>query len=119
MWSLSLHGLSEVRLEDVRVERNSDLSEVRARVLVHVNKLLLNGIMTNDFYLLMHLLLKYVFMHISLFQKTKSSLKFYTCFIRMLQYGSNLSSYVFFKHKFRRNKRFLHNLGGCNSWAGS
>jgi len=43
MWSLSLHGLSEVRLEDVRVERNSDLSEVRARVLVHVNKLLLNG----------------------------------------------------------------------------
>ena len=115
MWSLSLHGLSEVRLEDVRVERNSDLSEVRARVLVHVNKLLLNGIMTNDFYLLLHSLLKYVFKHISLFH----SLKFYTCFIRILQYGSNLSSYVFFKHKFRRNKRFLHNLGGCNSWAGS
>ena len=75
MWSLSLHGLSEVRLEDVRVERNSDLSEVRARVLVHVNKLLLNGIMTNDFYLLLHSLLKYVFMHISLFCKIKSSLK--------------------------------------------
>ena len=73
MWSLSLHGLSEVRLEDVRVERNSDLSEVRARVLVHVNKLLLNGIMTNDFYLLLHSLLKYVFMHISLFQKTIKS----------------------------------------------
>ena len=41
--------MSEVKLEDVRVERNADLSEVRARVLVHVNKLLLNGKITNEF----------------------------------------------------------------------
>lgn len=40
---LQLHGLGSISVEDVRVERNSDLSEVRVGVMVSVENLLLSG----------------------------------------------------------------------------
>ena len=43
MWDMRLHGLADVELEEVRVERNTDLSEVRARVLIHVDTLFTSG----------------------------------------------------------------------------
>lgn len=43
LWDLQLHGLGSISVEDVRVERNSDLSEVRVGVMVSVENLLLSG----------------------------------------------------------------------------
>ena len=43
LWDLQLHGLGSISVEDVRVERNSDLSEVRVVVMVSVENLLLSG----------------------------------------------------------------------------
>ena len=43
LWDLRLHGLGSISVEDGRVERNSDLSEVRVGVMVSVEHLLLSG----------------------------------------------------------------------------
>ena len=43
LWDLNLHGLGAISVGEVMVERNSDLSEVRAGVMVSVDKLLLSG----------------------------------------------------------------------------
>ena len=34
MWNLVLYGLREIKMDKVRVERNTDLSQVRARIMV-------------------------------------------------------------------------------------
>ena len=43
MWNLVLYGLREIKMDKVRVERNTDLSQVRARIMVQVENLFLTG----------------------------------------------------------------------------
>ena len=43
MWNLVLYGLREIKMDRVRVERNTDLSQVRARIMVQVENLFLTG----------------------------------------------------------------------------
>ena len=43
MWDLVLYGLTDIQVDQVRVERNTDLSQLRARILVKVDKLFLTG----------------------------------------------------------------------------
>ena len=44
MWDLVLYGLTDIQVDQVRVERNTDLSQLRARILVKVDKLFLTGL---------------------------------------------------------------------------
>ena len=43
LWDLHLHGLGSIEVEDVMVERNNDLSEVKVGVMFSVKTLLLSG----------------------------------------------------------------------------
>ena len=44
MWDMVLYGLGEIKMDEVKVERNSDLSQVRARIMVKVDDLFLTGL---------------------------------------------------------------------------
>ena len=43
MWDLDVYGLTDVKKDQVRVERNTDLSQLRARIMVQVDQLHITG----------------------------------------------------------------------------